>query len=838
MESRNILIVWSLILSLSVIVLADTPDNLTESCPSWAYLDSLGGLTKSEPVIHSWNGSFIVAVQGTDDGVYVKEWDMQNLTGWYLLNGGWTSGRPRLAVENGSLYIYVMGKDDAFVYRSKYESLGRWSSWENLRISNSNFGDSGPAVSGGVKAYQVTSNNSVKIGRCTTPYSPEWTKDLIIYEISTKEFTSPYGPETGNFNSLKEKIPYLAELGITGVWVSGHSWSDPHHFNNIWTQYACIRPDILDPTLGSPQDFKDMITEAHKYDIKIFLDVIDHGVMNYSSLIQEHPTWFRPDENPWRWIQADHKCPWLMTDYDWEGDQPELERWWIDTWTNYVTEYGVDGYRIDLGSMREDLWARIKDNCRNAGHDIAVFEEGLSSVNDYGRLHGVYDFLQFGGTTPISDPELYGNQYNGVIRGANALDCIKNRCYFVEIKYADGSLDYVQTTENVTELRSISDGRLRAAYRGKTSDKIGTFNLTADGTLDHEIILSGVNGSKTISGIVVKDFSMFGSAGGIWDSQGNDHWLNRYENLDDGLHLYFSPYASSDDLLQEWNSKFKFQTVEMSSVNFLLYSVRGSRFKFGYSAMFTPFIPLFHSGEEFNNTYIEVPNKVGHYGWWHCDNCPCLTSAEMQWNDLNKSDNKAFFDDAKKIISIRKNETALNYFAPSLSEANVLVIDDFTTNIRSPKPYMRWYGDEAVIVVGNSDKEKNLSITMNLTVYLNTAGIGGQDKYQLTDLWTGDKWNASVTEMQNLSLTVASDNFRIIKIMPETTQTTSTTSTTSSSTSTTTITTLPIQCTLRGNYPPCDKVTLQEIVDAINAWAVDEFALTDVIDLINAWAAA
>src|SRR5690242_2345521 len=71
-----------------------------------------------------------------------------------------------------------------------------------------------------------------------SPPPPEWTRDLVIYEIATKAFTSPNGPESGTFKSLQEKLPYLEKLGVTGIWLTGHSLSDPHHFFNIWTQYA------------------------------------------------------------------------------------------------------------------------------------------------------------------------------------------------------------------------------------------------------------------------------------------------------------------------------------------------------------------------------------------------------------------------------------------------------------------------------------------------------------------------------------------------------------------------------------------------------------------------
>lgn len=45
------------------------------------------------------------------------------------------------------------------------------------------------------------------------------------------------------------------------------------------------------------------------------------------------------------------------------------------------------------------------------------------------------------------------------------------------------------------------------------------------------------------------------------------------------------------------------------------------------------------------------------------------------------------------------------------------------------------------------------------------------------------------------------------------------------------------ECSLVGNYPPCDEVTLSEVVDLINLWAQGQASLSEVVDLINAWAA-
>lgn len=45
-----------------------------------------------------------------------------------------------------------------------------------------------------------------------------------------------------------------------------------------------------------------------------------------------------------------------------------------------------------------------------------------------------------------------------------------------------------------------------------------------------------------------------------------------------------------------------------------------------------------------------------------------------------------------------------------------------------------------------------------------------------------------------------------------------------------------VSCTLAGDYPPCDDVTLSEVVGLINLWSSTNAELDEVVDLINKWA--
>lgn len=206
---------------------------------------------------------------------------------------------------------------------------------------------------------------------------PGWIKDLVIYEIATKGFTSPAGPESGNFKSLTEKLDHLQKLGVNCIWLSGNNWADDKHFYGIWTQYATIRPDSIDASLGTREEFRQFIAGAHTRGIKVFLDVITHGVLNSSPFITEHPEWFKGGS-------------WGMSDYDWKGNHPDLEDWWVKTWTDYVLKDGIDGYRLDVIIYRPDLWQRIRENCAKGGHPIAVFDESLEPFSPE-----AFDFYQY-----------------------------------------------------------------------------------------------------------------------------------------------------------------------------------------------------------------------------------------------------------------------------------------------------------------------------------------------------------------------------------------------------------------------------------------------------------
>lgn len=228
---------------------------------------------------------------------------------------------------------------------------------------------------------------------------PSWARDLVIYELNPRLFTSPDGVGDGNgsgtFRSLRERLPYLADLGVNGIWMAGHHEATDH-FYGIWSVYACASPDRIDASLGSPEDLKELVADAHAHGIRVFLDVIAHGVLHGAPLTRQHPEWFPT-------------ASWGMADYDYTN--AEFRAWWIQLWVDYVLEYDVDGFRIDVAMGDIEIWDEVVTRTRAAGHDIVVFPENERYHFSQQDIEDV--------SRNITRP-LYANDFSGRPRGLDA----------------------------------------------------------------------------------------------------------------------------------------------------------------------------------------------------------------------------------------------------------------------------------------------------------------------------------------------------------------------------------------------------------------------------------
>ncbi len=108
-----------------------------------------------------------------------------------------------------------------------------------------------------------------------------WYKEAVIYELHVKAFCDGDGDGVGDFKGLCAKLGYLKELGITAVWLLPFTASPMRDDGYDTSDYRKIHS-----TYGTMRDFKQVVREAHKRDLKVITEL----VLNHTS--DQHP-WFQ-----------------------------------------------------------------------------------------------------------------------------------------------------------------------------------------------------------------------------------------------------------------------------------------------------------------------------------------------------------------------------------------------------------------------------------------------------------------------------------------------------------------------------------------------------------------
>lgn len=222
-----------------------------------------------------------------------------------------------------------------------------------------------------------------------------WWKESVVYQIYPRSYQDSNKDGIGDLQGIIKRLPYLQWLGVDVIWLSP-IYKSPNDDNGYdISEYRDIMTEF-----GTMEDFDLLLTEAHKHDLKIMLDL----VVNHSS--DEHD-WFvesrKSTDNPYRdyyiWREGkDGKEPnnwggsfggsaWKYDEatnmyflHTFSPKQPDLNwdnpvlrdevfkmmSWWLDK--------GVDGFRMDVINMISKV-------------------PGLPDGNQEGRLYG--DFTPY-----------------------------------------------------------------------------------------------------------------------------------------------------------------------------------------------------------------------------------------------------------------------------------------------------------------------------------------------------------------------------------------------------------------------------------------------------------
>ncbi len=283
----------------------------------------------------------------------------------------------------------------------------------------------------------------------------------------TKPTAKMRGFEGGDIKGITKKIEegYFTDLGINAIWFTPiveqiHDAVDEgtgatYAFHGYWTKDWTA----LDPNFGTMEDLKNMVELAHKKGIRIVLD----GVINHTGPVTAiDVVW------PSEWVRTGPQCdyqtyesttactlvknlPDIKTEsnesveipkhladkwkaegrYDQEMKElddffkrtgyPKAPKYYIIKWlTDYITDFGIDGYRADtVKHTEESVWGEFKKECNYA---FNLWKENnadkVLDANDFYLVGEVYNYnISSGQTFEFSDKKVnyFENGFNSLI---------------------------------------------------------------------------------------------------------------------------------------------------------------------------------------------------------------------------------------------------------------------------------------------------------------------------------------------------------------------------------------------------------------------------------------
>jgi len=163
----------------------------------------------------------------------------------------------------------------------------------------------------------------------------------------------------GNFRGMIDSLPYLAELGVTGVWINPIFPSPAYH------GYQHGRADRVNPWFGTEAEFLRFIGAAHGLGIKVYLDLVCYGISHDSPWFDDafkNPA--SPSTPMLAFTDAANSKYVGYTFRTWTGAPVGFVNWdlrnaaaralvigwstrWLDPNGDGDPSDGVDGYRLD-----------------------------------------------------------------------------------------------------------------------------------------------------------------------------------------------------------------------------------------------------------------------------------------------------------------------------------------------------------------------------------------------------------------------------------------------------------------------------------------------------------
>ena len=308
-----------------------------------------------------------------------------------------------------------------------------------------------------------------------------WWNDTVFYEIFVRSYMDSNGDGIGDFNGITQKLDYLADLGVRGLWLMPVFPSPSYHGYDVTDYYT------VNPQYGSMDDFKKLLSEAHQRGIRVILDlVVNHTSSQHPWFIQSKETG-SPYRNWYIWSDTDpgYLGPWSekvwhptagsgyyygvfekgMPDLNYRNpdvtkEMQKIVKFWLDQ--------GVDGYRLDgakhmleEGKTQENTPATLEWFKQFKPYYKQISPQAITVGEVWSSSFAVAKYISEGGMDLAFDFDLANGWMSGVIAGNG--NKLSNSIKFENNLFPNGQLATFLTNHDMNRVMSQLYGNLDKA---------------------------------------------------------------------------------------------------------------------------------------------------------------------------------------------------------------------------------------------------------------------------------------------------------------------------------------------------------------------------------------
>lgn len=263
--------------------------------------------------------------------------------------------------------------------------------------------------------------------------TPDWVNQTVWYQIFPDRFyrSASMGEDPGivpwrtgkvkneerfggNLRGITEKLDYLADLGITGIYLTPVCMARSNH------KYDTMDYETIDPNFGTDADMRELVERAHAHHIRVMMDgVFNHSGNNFEpwvDVLKKGPKsryfdWFMINEWPIRTDRSTRDGQYYS--FAFFADMPKLNTnndeviaYIESVCLQWIRKYDIDGIRFDVGNevshrllkqLRRSLKARKPDFylLGEIWHDASqwLYGDEYDAVMNYPLTGGINDFF-------------------------------------------------------------------------------------------------------------------------------------------------------------------------------------------------------------------------------------------------------------------------------------------------------------------------------------------------------------------------------------------------------------------------------------------------------------